>query len=115
MGQAVVMHAYVKDVLLRSRVDGLARAAGFEPRFFATPASLLEAEQADLAVIDLSDRAGEGMELLSRLGGTPVLAFYAHTDDATRKRALELGASRVVPRSTLMKRFEELVKEILAG
>jgi len=115
LGQAVVMHAYVKDVLLRSRVDGLARAAGIEPRFFATPSALLEAGKPDLAVIDLSDRAGEGMELLSRLDGTPVLAFYAHTDDATRKRALELGARRVVPRSTLMKRFEELVKEVLAG
>jgi len=115
LGQAVVMHAYVKDVLLRSRVDGLARAAGIEPRFFATPAELLGANRCDLAVIDLSDRAGEGMDLLGRLQGTKVLAFYAHTDDATRKRALELGARRVVPRSTLMKRFEELVKETIAG
>ena len=111
MGQAVVMHAYVKDVLLRSRVDGLARAAGIEPRFFSTPDDFVSAQGADVAVIDLSDRAGEGMALLERLAGTPVLAFYAHTDDATRKRALELGARRVVPRSTLMKRFEELVNE----
>ena len=115
MGQAVVMHAYVKDVLLRSRVDGLARAAGIEARFFPTPADLLGTNGSDLVVIDLSDRAGEGMALLEQLAGTPVLAFYAHTDDATRKRALELGARRVVPRSTLMKRFEELVKETLSA
>src|SRR5689334_14578146 len=109
------MHAYVKDVLLRSRVGGLARAAGIEPRFFPTPAALLEALPADIVVVDLSDRAGEGMALLERLAGTPVLAFYAHTDDATRKRALELGARRVVPRSTLMKRFDELVRETIGG
>src|SRR5262245_49973673 len=109
------MHAYVKDVLLRSRVDGLARAAGISPTFFTTPGDLLGANRCDLAVIDLSDRAGEGMALLAQLAGTPVLAFYAHTDDAPRKRALELGARRVVPRSTLMKRFEELVKETLGA
>ena len=114
MGQAMVMHAYVRDVLLRSRIEGLARAAGIEARFFPTPSDLLGANGRDLAVIDVSDGAGEGMVLLEQLRGTPVLAFYAHTDDATRKRALELGARRVVPRSTLMKRFEELVRETLA-
>ena len=54
------------------------------------------------------------MALLERLQGIRVLGFYAHTDDATRTRALELGARRVVPRSLLMKKFGDLVREVVA-
>ena len=115
MSQAAVMFAYVPDVMLRSRVDGLARTAGLSARFFKDADALADAlsERPQLVVLDLM--ATGGMALLERLGDERVLGFYAHTDDATRRRALELGARRVVPRSTLMKRFEELVKETLSG
>lgn len=106
----MTLHAFVPDVMLRSRVEGLARAAGHEVRFFATQDALLAAETPSVVVLDLSHP--EGMALLERLQGTPVLGFYAHTDDATRVRALELGARRAVPRSLLMKKFAELVSEV---
>jgi hypothetical protein len=109
-----VLFAFVPDVMLRSRVDGLARAAGYVPRFFPAPGALLAAlpEGPRLVVVDLMHEGA--MALLEALAGTPVLGFYAHTDDATRRRALELGARRAVPRSLLMKRFAELVEETIA-
>jgi DNA-binding response OmpR family regulator len=105
------MFAFVPDVMLRSRVAGLAREAGLAARFFPAADALVAAlpEQPQLVVLDLSDPGG--MALLERLGGVRVLGFYAHTDDATRVRALELGARRVVPRSLLVKKFADLVRE----
>ena len=53
--------------------------------------------------------------LLERLSGVPdpppTLAFFSHVDDAARKRAIGLGATRVVPRSALVARFATLVTE----
>ena len=114
------MYALVQDVMLRSRIDALARAAGLDARFFPSADALVDAlvEPPELLVVDLSDRAGAGMALLERLegrGAPNVLAFYAHTDDATRRRALELGAARVVPRSLLVKKFADLVRETTAA
>jgi DNA-binding NarL/FixJ family response regulator len=113
------LFAFVPDVMLRSRVEGLAREAGLSARFFPAADALVAALPEhpdlvvpDLVVIDLSD--ARGMALLERLDGVRVLGFYAHTDDATRTRALELGARRVVPRSLLMKKFAALVSEVVA-
>jgi DNA-binding response OmpR family regulator len=110
---SAVLFAFVPDVMLRSRVDGLARAAGYEPRFFPAADALLAALPAGPRLVVLDLMHAEGMALLARLAGTPVLGFYAHTDDATRRRALELGARRAVPRSLLMKKFGELVEETI--
>lgn len=111
-------YALVSDLLLRSKVQGLAEAAGLSVRFFGAPDELFDAiESGDpprLLIIDLSDRAGAGLRLLERLNGTsgpPTLGFYAHTEDAVRKRALALGVTRVVPRSLLVKKFADLVRE----
>jgi len=114
LSQAAVLFAFVPDVMLRSRVDGLAREAGLSARFFPAEDALVLAlgERPDLIVIDLSD--ARGMALLERVKDVPVLGFYAHTDDATRTRALALGARRVVPRSLLMKKFADLVRETVA-
>ena len=114
MSQAAVMFAFVPDVMLRSRVDGLAREAGLSARFFPAADALIEAlpEHPDLVVLDLSE--SRGMALLEQLEGVRVLGFYAHTDDATRTRALALGARRVVPRSLLVKKFADLVRETIA-
>ena len=114
MSQAGVLFAFIPDVMLRSRVDGLAREAGLSARFFPAADTLVEAlpGRPDLVVVDLSTPAGMG--LLERLQGVRVLGFYAHTDDASRTRALELGARSVVPRSLLVKKFGDLVRETVA-
>ena len=114
----------VRDVMLRSKVDGLAREAGFTTRHFPDANGLVaalagtEAAEASLVVLDVSDRAGEGLVALERIaksrGAVPTLAFYAHTDHETRARAMALGVTRIVPRSAFVLRFGELARE-LAG
>jgi DNA-binding NarL/FixJ family response regulator len=114
-------YALVSDLLLRSKVQALADGAALPVRFFGTPDELIDAIEAGdpprILVVDLSDRAGAGLKLLERIQGTgspPTLGFYAHTDDAVRKRALALDVTRVVPRSLLVKKFAELVRETTA-
>jgi DNA-binding NarL/FixJ family response regulator len=114
--------ALVPDLMLRSRIQSMAGPAGLTVRFFGAPDelfdALLVAEAPDLLVLDLSDREGWGMRLLERMqttGPPPTLAFYAHTDDETRRRALALGVTRVVPRSLLVKKFADLVRETIAA
>ena len=118
--------ALVDDLMLRSRVTALARDAGFTTRYFAAPDALVAAlgedpgERPALVIVDVSDRGGKGLVLLERLAGaaaeprSPILAFYAHTDLAVRKRAESLSVDRIVPRSAFVLRFAELAKD-LAG
>jgi DNA-binding NarL/FixJ family response regulator len=116
--------ALVDDLMLRSRVTALARDAGFATRYFAAPDALVAALAQGppaLLIVDVSDRRGKGLVLLERLAAAapghprpPILAFYAHTDLAVRKRAEALGVDRIVPRSAFVVRFAELAKE-LAG
>jgi DNA-binding NarL/FixJ family response regulator len=112
--------AFAPDLMLRSKIAGMAGAAGLVVRFFGETSelmdALLDAEPPDLLLLDLSDKGGRGMALLERMqttGPPPTLAFYAHTDDETRRRALALGVTRVVPRSLLIKKFADLVRETI--
>ena len=41
----------------------------------------------------------------------PTLGFYSHVEDQVRQRALDLGVTRVVPRSAFVLRFADLVKQ----
>lgn len=114
--------ALVTDLMLKSRVKALAEEAGLEVKFFGEPDalfdSILDAEAPDLLILDLSDRAGWGMQLLERMqttGPPPTLGFYAHVEVDVRRRALALGATRVVPRSVLVKKFADLVRETIAA
>lgn len=114
--------AFAPDLMLRSKIAGMAGAAGLTVRFFGATDELVDAllvaEPPDLLLLDLSDREGRGMALLERMqttGPPPTLGFYAHVDDETRRRALALGVTRVVPRSLLVRKFADLVKETLAG
>lgn len=120
--------ALVGDLFLRAKVEGLARAAGLDPRFFAMPAELTAAlaratgpePAADqpapvLLLLDLSDRDGRGFRALEALPRhrPKVLAFYSHVEAETRARALALGADRVVPRSAFVLRFAALADELI--
>jgi DNA-binding NarL/FixJ family response regulator len=120
--------ALVGDLFLRARVEGLVRAAGLTPRFFATPAELTAAlaraagpdaaEPAPvLLVIDLSDRDGRGFRALESLPERrpKVLAFYSHVEAETRARALSLGADRVVPRSAFVLKFASFAHELIGS
>jgi DNA-binding NarL/FixJ family response regulator len=114
--------ALVPDLMLRSRVAAMAAAADLSVRFFGEPDELsdamLVAAAPDLLILDLSDRQGWGMRLLERMqttGPPPTLGFYAHVEDEIRRRALALGVTRVVPRSLLIRKFADLVRETIEG
>lgn len=113
--------ALVPDLFLRAKVEALASNAGVSVRFFATPDELAgalpgatrDAAPPALVLADLSDSGGRGLVLLERLAhmeAPPTLGFYSHVEEHVRQRALELGVTRVVPRSAFVLRFAELVK-----
>jgi CheY-like chemotaxis protein len=97
-----------------------------------TAAPAAESSPPALLLVDLgAPRADEGFALLEQLavrraartaaGGSagdagtavpPALAFYSHVEDEVRRRALALGAERVVPRSAFVARFEHWVREL---
>ena len=125
--------ALVDDLILRSKVDALARDAEFATRSFGTPESLVAAlddasvPRPALVIIDVSDRGGKGLALLGQLAAArdaapagaagapvPTLAFYAHTSIDVRREAEALGVNRIVPRSAFVLRFAEIARE-LAG
>jgi len=116
--------ALVSDLFLRTKVEALARGAGVSVRFFSSPDELVGAlDQARLAtampalvLADLSDPGGRGLLLLERLArvtSPPTLGFYSHVEDHVRQRALDLGVTRVVPRSAFVLRFADLVKQTI--
>lgn len=74
------------------------------------------AERPALVLVDLEARDDQGFVLLERLAtvpdAPPTLAFYPHVNDDLRRRALGLGATKVVPRSAAMGRFPALVAEV---
>ena len=126
--RGVAAWALVGDLFLRAKVEGLVRAAGLVPRFFATPAELAaalareagpagDASPPALIVLDLSDRDGRGFLALESLPvrRPKVLAFYSHVEAETRARALALGADRVVARSAFVLRFASLVHELIGS
>jgi DNA-binding NarL/FixJ family response regulator len=93
---------------------------------FAAAAPLLERLAAvgpggapGLLLVDLGARDDQGFVLLERLSSVPAppptLAFFSHVDDAARRRAIGLGATKVVPRSALVARFATLVRETAAA
>jgi DNA-binding NarL/FixJ family response regulator len=120
--QPVAAWALVPDLFLKTKVEALARGAGVSVRFFGTPdelvGALAEARLAStaprLVIADLSDPGGRGLlllERLSRVSSPPTLGFYSHVEDHVRQRALDLGVTRVVPRSAFVLRFADLVKQ----
>ena len=69
-------------------------------------------------LVDLEARDDQGFVLLEQFAemrdAPPTLAFFPHVDDLARRRALGLGATKVVPRSAAMGRFPALVAEVSA-
>lgn len=117
--------ALVSDLFLRVKIEAMARTGGFAFVAFATPAELiarLASTTPEVApgvvLVDLGARDDAGFALLEALAGRPdappTLAFFSHVDIASRRRAADLGATRIVPRSALVARFAELVGEVAA-
>ncbi len=118
--------ALLPDLFLRVKIEAMTRREGRLITAFATPEALLERLDATaaggtvpaLVLVDLGAPQDAGFVLLeglaARAGAPPTLAFFSHVDDAARRRAIELGATKVVPRSALVARFSALLDEVTA-
>lgn len=107
MAQIVLL---TRDLLFGSKVEGMIREAGFEP-IVVTDAdqALAQATDASLLIVDLTADEFDGTKVVS--DRIPTFGFYAHTDDETRKRALEAGFVKVVPRSRMMREGPALITD----
>ena len=94
--------------MLASRVRGSLEAAGHEVEQDSRVPD--ELDGVDLVVADLDVVAPEDLTKL----GVPVIAFYQHTDIATKERADAAGLELIGPRSRMARELPELVQRALA-
>ena len=88
-----------QDLIWQERLGRAVEAAGAEPARARTVPELDRAlVGADLAIVDLTARAYDGIAAVRRAkaAGAPVLAVGQHDDVELRKQALAAGASKVL-------------------
>jgi CheY-like chemotaxis protein len=114
--------ALIPDLLFGSRVQEMLASAGHEVTLCPDEASArAKARGSDVFVVDLAGGSLDGVALLAamraagELAGTRTLAFYAHVDADTRRRAEGAGYDLVVPRSRLAREGAELVSALASG
>ena len=87
------------DLIWATRLSDAVEAAGGVPRRFRRLPELAAAADGglDLAIVDLTARAYDGVEAIVRIAGPGrrVLAVGQNDDVALRRRALDAGAERV--------------------
>ena len=87
------------DLIWATRLSDAVEAAGGVARRFRRLPELAAAVDGglDLAVVDLTARAYDGVEAITRVAGVGrrVLAVGQHDDVELRRRALDAGAERV--------------------
>ena len=55
----------------------------------------------------------ESMRMGGELGAVPTLGFYSHVDQETRRRAVDAGFDRVVPRSRMARDTAALAADMI--
>jgi DNA-binding NarL/FixJ family response regulator len=87
--------------------------------FDSAKALVLENEDIDLVLLDLSMPGASGLSGLISLRGihpsVPMVVISAHDDTATIRRAFDLGASGFISKSASMEEIREAVQTVLAG
>jgi DNA-binding response OmpR family regulator len=108
------------DLLFGSKVEGALAAAGHEVTRYDRPdAARTEAPDTELLVVDLTAEEFDGavlvesMRMGGELAGVPTLGFYSHVDQETRRRAVDAGFDRVVPRSRMARDTAALVADMI--
>lgn len=106
----------VDDLFFLTRIQATAAQAGVTVE--SCPPEALAARCAaappDLVMMDLHG-AGDPLERARELkresatASIPIVAFYSHVEGELRKRALEAGIERVLPRSAFTARLAELL------
>lgn len=112
---AATVLALVRDLMLRSRIEGVAEALGVA----CTPAATLEIARAaeaspSIVFVDLSDSHFPPEETLAAMRAAApaarVVAFASHVDLKAFKAARAAGFDQVLSRSEFTARLPELLK-----
>jgi len=108
--------ALVPDLMFGSRVLSMLEGAGHEVTLTGQEdEARIEAEFADVLVVDLTTDAVDGLMLVDsmaaggELQGKRTLGFYSHVEADVRDRAERAGFDLVVPRSRMNREGTELV------
>lgn len=108
------------DLLFGSKVQGALEIAGHTVSRFATVEKLRVAAQFhDLVIFDLTAEEIDGPDTLHSLREqgeiemVPTLGYYSHVDAEMRRRALDAGFTKVVPRSRMAREGVALVETLL--
>lgn len=96
------------DLMFGSKVEAMIAQAGFTPVLTGSAEdAIVRSSDAALLIVDLTSEDFDGPAVVSP--DAPTFGFYAHTDDETRRRALDAGFVKVVPRSRMMREGAELI------
>jgi CheY-like chemotaxis protein len=107
----------VPDLFFVARIETAAAHLGVEVGH-AEAARLVQAcreRRPDLVIVDLHGGAGvlDSVRQIKHdpaLANLPVVGFYSHVDDATRRAALEAGVDEAMPRSRFTARLASLLQ-----
>jgi DNA-binding NarL/FixJ family response regulator len=72
-------------------------------------------EEPVCAVVDLDLPDGDGIELLERLRGLPVVALVSHRSLERCERALEAGADEVLHKGESSEKIQSAVEQLVGG
>lgn len=113
-------HPLFRDAL-RQAIEGLQQSREVEMagEFSQVEKLAAGADEIDLILLDLSMPGIKGLSGLLRLRSTfpaiPVVVVSATEDAATIRRALDLGASGFIPKSSSMPEIRAAISAVLAG
>jgi DNA-binding response OmpR family regulator len=114
----------IDDLFFLSKVQTTAQHLGLNIQVCTDRAGLqahLATTMPALVIVDLTLGSGDAVSLIHTIRATthgqkaPLLAFGAHVDVATRERALQAGAHRVVAKSEFSRRLPDLIQEHIAS
>ena len=101
--------AVISDLMLFSRIEAAAAAAGASLVRVDRPADLPPDEQIDLVLVDWSARESTWADALTGLPGARILLFGRHTDLEAHAAARAAGLGPMWARSKLVTELASLV------
>ncbi len=107
--------AVVSDLMFVVKIGDAAKRAGVAVKFVSDAPRVLEmAEGAALVLIDLNNDKAQPLELVRELKARrlPVIGYLSHVQLDLKRQAEEAGCDRVIARSTLSDRINEIMSSL---
>ena len=122
MSSPIVLTA-IADLFFAAKVEATLRPHGYTVVKVGSAAEIASAIADDVPhclILDLDNGRVDAMEIIERLKGDsegrlPILAYTNHSNVEGMRRALALGADKVVARSELSSYLPQLVAGLTAG